>query len=142
MIKTIALFLQVEKKRSCGHSFIMECHQDPEGIICKKNCRKSLACGHFCKLKCNEPCGSCTQLVDKEVPDCGHTTKVPCSEEPFRGHCKRACERMLPGCGHPCKAICSVDCATVKCLEPAGTVRGSCGHEISIFCYEAQKGDF
>jgi hypothetical protein len=133
-------YFQVEKRRSCGHSFPMMCHEDPEEKKCLKSCKKSLACGHFCKRKCHESCTPCTQLVDKVVPHCGHTVKVPCGREPVKEDCEKACERKLPGCKHPCTAKCAVDCASTKCCVSVGTAKASCGHDIENFCHEIQKG--
>jgi hypothetical protein len=135
----IHVLLQVEKKRSCGHTFQMSCHEDPEEITCRENCKKLLACGHFCRRKCQENCNPCVQLVEKLVPHCGHTAKVPCGREAGKEDCAQACERKLPGCEHLCKAKCAEEC-TVNCREVKSMQMSSCGHKVKHFCFEARQG--
>lgn len=133
-------FIQVEKKRSCGHTFQMICHKDPEEIACHGNCKKLLACGHLCGLKCFESCNiPCSQLVDKVVPHCGHTAKVPCKRDPVKEDCEEACKRKLAGCEHTCQATCAEEC-TVNCREVDGMQMSSCGHKVEHFCFETRKG--
>lgn len=133
------MHFQVEKKRSCGHAFQMVCHEDPEKITCRKNCKKLLACGHVCRRKCQEKCSPCTQLVDKVVLRCGHTAKVPCGRDPVKEDCEKACDWKLADCKHPCKAKCAEEC-TVICREVDGVQMSSCGHEVERFCFETQNG--
>lgn len=139
-LKNNEFLTQVEKKRSCGHTFKMNCHEDAEEITCRENCKRSLACGHFCKRKCHESCNPCTQLVDKVVPHCGHTAKVPCGRDALREDCENECELKVAGCQHPCRAKCAEAC-TVNCREVDGLQMGSCGHEVKRFCFEARQGN-
>jgi hypothetical protein len=116
----------------------MKCHEDPELIECKDKCKKALDCGHHCLRQCREDCYPCTQLVDKLIPNCGHTAKVPCGRIPVKEDCIEKCSRMLD-CGHDCKAKCFEDC-THNCREVAEMEKGTCGHQIKRFCFEKQKG--
>ena len=64
----------VKKVAPCGHEHnTIPCHE--EEIICKKPCKRKLACGHWCKKKCSEQCGDCQVMVEKEST-CGHQIKV------------------------------------------------------------------
>ncbi|XP_030749161.1 NFX1-type zinc finger-containing protein 1-like [Sitophilus oryzae] len=131
----------VRKERSCGHVFAdIACNTNIENIICPRNCKKILPCGHPCKSKCNAPCGPCPFKVGKEIPVCGHKVTLKCSEEPLQKHClNRICPRLLP-CGHKCKNSCKSSC-TEECREIVEcNIQSPCGHVIkSIPCYLRDK---
>jgi len=129
----------VNRKRSCGHSFSMYCYENPEEIACKNKCLKALDCGHLCQRMCKENCNPCKEMVDKVVPHCGHTAKVPCGREPIKDDCQQKCDKKLAGCEHFCKANCADEC-TVNCREVVEMEKGTCGHEIKRFCFEKRKG--
>ncbi|XP_060534908.1 NFX1-type zinc finger-containing protein 1-like isoform X2 [Cylas formicarius] len=123
--------VKTKKFRSCGHVFEIACHLDVEtDLKCEKPCKKRLHCGHPCRSECWQTCEPCKVLVQKIVPECGHTAKVPCSEEPARHHCQEwQCPRLL-SCGHPCKKKCSQPC-TSRCTEIVDcSIDSPCGHVI------------
>ncbi|XP_065342326.1 NFX1-type zinc finger-containing protein 1-like [Cloeon dipterum] len=129
--------IKVKSKRSCGHTYELECHIDPETEVCIKKCLKELDCGHKCRRKCNDSCTPCIEPVDKEI-ECGHTAKVACGISAARSDCTQQCEKLLP-CGHKCKAKCADEC-TVNCREVVEMSVGKCGHEIKRFCFEKTQG--
>ncbi|KPJ04886.1 NFX1-type zinc finger-containing protein 1 [Papilio xuthus] len=56
--------VEVTKKRAnCKHAELIACNKSVDDTKCKKKCARSLPCGHFCKKKCFETCGDCTQMV-------------------------------------------------------------------------------
>ncbi|CAH2048546.1 unnamed protein product, partial [Iphiclides podalirius] len=127
--------VEVNKKRSsCKHSERVPCNVDVDVTSCKKKCSRSLPCGHFCKNKCSEPCGNCTQKVNKTIPDCGHTIKVECKALANRELCTSKCERTLP-CGHPCDRMCKDPCKQTNCtVKVDKDFNSPCGHKVRLPC--------
>ncbi|XP_046388077.1 NFX1-type zinc finger-containing protein 1-like isoform X2 [Ischnura elegans] len=124
------------KLPNCDHVFEMQCATDPLTVACHKPCRKKLACGHVCPLKCLQPCGGCKVIVEKIIPDCGHSVKMMCSQAPERRFCKEKCTRTR-SCGHKCADKCGNPCNEKKCQSlSCETSRAACGHEIRLFCHE------
>ncbi|KAG6452108.1 NFX1-type zinc finger-containing protein 1 [Manduca sexta] len=124
----------VKKRTKCKHIYKVACNADVDAIVCRKNCARSLPCGHFCKSKCFEECGNCVEKVKKIIPECGHEIIIACHVEPTRALCNRKCERVLQ-CGHRCKSLCSKPCDRGACAEPS-TVKHEApyGHRVDIPC--------
>nr|XP_034979822.1 NFX1-type zinc finger-containing protein 1 [Zootoca vivipara] len=94
----------------CGHQQEVPCSTAAEDFCCQEPCRKTLECGHACRLTCGQQCEKrCPEMVLATLP-CGHSQKVPCSAvaemaygRPIR--CKTKCDSVLE-CGHPCPGSC------------------------------------
>lgn len=72
-----ACTVKIKKVLPCLHTLEnVECSLPVESIKCKKNCKKSLPCGHFCKKRCFEECGDCQVTVKKVIPACLHEAMV------------------------------------------------------------------
>ncbi|CAB3261339.1 unnamed protein product [Arctia plantaginis] len=127
--------VQVTKKRiSCKHKALIACCVNIEDTPCKKKCSRKMDCGHFCMKKCSEPCGNCTTMVVKVIPDCNHEIKVQCQVVVSRAHCTGTCERTL-ACGHRCTAACSAVCDVKKCKTLVSIeVDSPCGHKVKLPC--------
>ncbi|UYV64754.1 ZNFX1 [Cordylochernes scorpioides] len=123
----------------CGHSCTRMCHiydRDHVKFQCNKVCNKVLCDnGHRCNKKCFQECGKCKILVDKVLPVCKHTQKLPCFQKPETAHCQQPCPILL-SCGHQCNSLCSQTCPPCSVLIEAPTL---CGHTIKIMCSEKNK---
>ena len=102
----------------CGHTCKLSCHtyeRTHEKYICKSVCNKKLlTCPHNCKECCNKcanlagGCAAkCKEIVEKIMPDCGHTVKIQCCKKPTRKDCTEQCSKFL-ACGHRCEEECQV----------------------------------
>ena len=122
----------------CGHTCTRLCHpwdRQHKYFKCQKPCNKPLPCGHNCKSKCYQcadACVPCTELVERVMPECGHTTTLQCHQNPMKTPCTMQCSRVLI-CGHFCRELCSEPCSsrcyvTVKKTLP-------CNHKIEAPCY-------
>ncbi|XP_022808817.1 NFX1-type zinc finger-containing protein 1-like [Stylophora pistillata] len=121
----------------CGHACPLKCHPYDKGhreFRCEKPCEKKRErCGHSCPKRCGEVCEQlCDLMVEKELPICGHTTKVRCDTSPEMMKCKKRCERVLP-CAHRCQRKCTESC-TEKCQELVKRTDWPCGHEVTMAC--------
>ncbi|XP_062853233.1 NFX1-type zinc finger-containing protein 1 [Trichomycterus rosablanca] len=118
-----------EFRLDCGHVCVRMCHPydaDHKKYKCNKECPKVLCeLGHKCQKRCYQVCGKCVVLVEKVVPQCQHTQKMPCHQDPKSFVCKVPCEKML-SCGHTCQAGCGDQC-TDFCKEIV-LVQLKCGH--------------
>ncbi|XP_014358196.2 NFX1-type zinc finger-containing protein 1 [Papilio machaon] len=124
----------VKKRANCKHSERIACNKAVDDTQCKKKCARSLPCGHFCKKKCFEACGDCTQMMTKVIPECGHKVKVQCKEAATRELCTEICERKL-SCGHTCRGRCADDCDVTTCTEHTDQLYKSlCSHKVRLPC--------
>ncbi|PVD21342.1 hypothetical protein C0Q70_19515 [Pomacea canaliculata] len=74
---------------------------------CMKKCGRPVCTeGHLCLKKCYEPCGKCTQRVEKVIPMCGHKAMIECHRDPHILLCTSRCEGNLEKCGHQCSGKC------------------------------------
>ncbi|CAG0919615.1 unnamed protein product [Notodromas monacha] len=137
------------KENQIGRALPLQCQNHPDEVIfilkpnqfpasggCNR-CDKILSCGHQCQKMCVEDCGDCLIEVEKVIPDCSHSVKLPCFQAPTKGDCGRKCEKVLP-CGHKCAEKCCNECTT-KCsvmMKVAGNV-GKCGHQERLPCHIA-----
>ncbi|KAK4872928.1 hypothetical protein RN001_014957 [Aquatica leii] len=139
----------LQKVRECGHTIKMKCSQVPSRQLCYEKCTLSLACGHACENRCNEPCTtSCKVLVDHTTPtDCGHKFKIEChmlkknyasNSLDLLKYCDSPCGTTL-SCTHVCSGTCG-ECSQGRihkaCSEKCGTVL-VCGHICPINCSNA-----
>ena len=78
---------------------------------CKKN--------HLCEKLCYEECGDCRVSVERDLPNCEHKARMPCSKDPQTYRCYRKCQKKL-NCGHDCPKTCCEPCGScpvkVRCL--------------------------
>ncbi|XP_013164299.1 PREDICTED: NFX1-type zinc finger-containing protein 1-like [Papilio xuthus] len=127
--------VEVTKKRAnCKHAELIACNKSVDDTKCKKKCARSLPCGHFCKKKCFETCGDCTQMVTKVIPECGHKVKVQCKEAATRDVCGERCERTL-SCGHACLGRCADRCDVTTCTLTADQIyKSPCLHNVRLPC--------
>ena len=123
---------------NCGHVLSTYCYKNPRFCICQHPCEKMCSTNptnpHQCEKYCFEPCGDCSVMVMKILPQCSHKDMVPCYHNPLLHSCSHPCEKKLP-CGHPCTATCGAPCTshcTVEVLKKFPT----CEHPISLPCYK------
>lgn len=72
-----------------------------------------LPCGH---VKAAVPCCQldsletvfCDHEMDKQLPHCEHTARMPCSEDPSDHHCIIRCGKLMNCCSKLCKAQCYI----------------------------------
>ncbi|KAH7439194.1 hypothetical protein KP509_04G049100 [Ceratopteris richardii] len=125
-----------EYQLNCGHVCPKHCH--PGGhdkMVCTKRClRKQSACNHECQASCHgfETCPPCRVLIQKILPQCGHSARISCLTSVEAVVCRAPCSRMLK-CSHPCERKCGMSCTT-SCLKPVERLL-SCGHLVKIACY-------
>ena len=128
--------LQCNAPLPCGHTCSLKCHVKDvhhNQYICKETClKKCKSCGSPCKLECFMGCSKrCEVLIEKTIPGCNHTQRIPCHMEPDEFKCKEKCNKTCLR-GHPCTLTCSEVC---KCLEMK-TKTLECGHKVTLYCYE------
>ncbi|XP_074552411.1 NFX1-type zinc finger-containing protein 1 [Halichoeres trimaculatus] len=129
--------LPCEFRLDCGHVCTRVCHPyDPEHkkYQCMKPCPKLLCeLGHRCPSVCYKKCpGKCSVMVEKIIPSCQHTQKVPCHQDPATFPCRNPCERLL-NCGHPCDMWCGVPCTSECKVKVPLELR--CGHSKQDACF-------
>ncbi|XP_023281831.1 NFX1-type zinc finger-containing protein 1 [Seriola lalandi dorsalis] len=122
---------------NCGHVCSRVCHPyDPEHkeYKCDKKCQRILCDqGHRCPLLCHRQCPKkCSVKVEKIIPQCQHTQKVPCHQDPKTFVCQEPCQKMLQ-CGHQCDSVCGELC-TSKCKVKI-TLQLKCGHSQQEACF-------
>ncbi|WAR28359.1 ZNFX1-like protein [Mya arenaria] len=119
----------------CGHRCVQKCHvidPDHEQYRCMKMCSLTCEQNHPCKARCYEKCPNCIVRIEKVIPLCNHTQKVPCSLDPAKFSCGyKPCPAKLR-CGHPCPNTCG-ERHEAKCKV---MVRKSfeCGHSAEVKC--------
>ena len=154
---------------SCGHPVKRKCPIPISQLLCKKEVRVRLRCGHEAMKQCHQR--TCDILCDEPVaakfPNCGHEIEKKCYVAINDLSCTYPCEKMnscgqhqcanqcgklhghdscpqkipyrFPGCNHSSPKM-------KKCSEPITWkctytvyIKGSCGHPIQKQCY--QKDD-
>ncbi len=123
----------------CNHVCPRNCHpnEDVHEKPCREPCPKYCPKGdHRCKLHCFEECGRCEELVEREIPKCGHKQDVPCYQSPSDFTCQIKCQNTL-SCGHRCRETCGEEC-TKECREYINRV-WPCGHEAQAECYITEE---
>ena len=119
----------------CGHVCTSVCHPydaEHKKYKCNKDCVKIICDqGHKCPRVCHRECPeACPVMVEKIIPQCQHSQRVPCHQDPETFECKEPCQKMLQ-CGHPCVSTCGGPC-TMRCNVQV-ILKLKCGH--------SQKGD-
>ena len=134
---------------------------DPCNHGCPKTCGE--ICGP-CKVKVNSvklPCGhikdnvycyqtldlesiKCTEMVERQVPLCGHKIQVHCYRDINLVQCHIQCEKILE-CGHPCRGTCGrctyigndekIIVQHARCIVLCGRHFGTCNHSCSRPCH-------
>uniref|UniRef100_A0A8C1MGC4 Zinc finger, NFX1-type containing 1 n=1 Tax=Cyprinus carpio TaxID=7962 RepID=A0A8C1MGC4_CYPCA len=120
----------------CGHVCTRMCHPydvEHKEYKCMKYCQKVLCdLKHKCTRLCYEECGECQVPLDKIIPSCQHSQRVPCHLDPAKFVCQEPCQKTLP-CGHPCKAACGESC-TAQCKVTV-QMQLKCGHVQEEPCF-------
>ena len=116
-----------------NHSLKMACSTDPLTATCRKQCVKTLDCGHPCPGLCSEDCGNmqCMRRVEKRFP-CNHEQAIKCHESKT-ATCSAHCGRRKSSCKHICQGVCGQDCSKYPCgVVVVKTL--SCGHKVKMPC--------
>lgn len=71
--------------------------------------------GHMCATnhECSTQCKKCVKVVERELPECGHTNEMFCFESVTKFSCLEQCNKKLL-CGHLCRKKCSESCGPCK----------------------------
>ena len=120
----------------CGHNQNIPCYVKPEHFKCQAPCTKKCEQGHLCSKLCSQKCGSCTTIVPKEHPICGHMQDVYCHMNPALCKCQYPCEKSCstnPDDPHRCKKLCWLPCG--DCEVPVLKNLPQCGHDQWVQCY-------
>ncbi|XP_026476067.1 NFX1-type zinc finger-containing protein 1-like [Ctenocephalides felis] len=120
--------------KNCTHYETMDCSKDLDNVPCKYPCKRTLECGHHCKLKCFEPCGNCKVKVIKEIPQCHHKIKMNCGDAADITNCYEKCKKIL-SCGHSCKNTCRDPCTTKCEVLVQSAIQSPCGHLAYVPCH-------
>ncbi|KAK7498029.1 hypothetical protein BaRGS_00010617, partial [Batillaria attramentaria] len=135
--------LPCEARLDCGHVCELLCHgydRNHEQYRCTKPCERRV-CEldlHPCPNKCYEDCDDCMVMVEKTLPQCGHTARMECGSNPHNFTCSLPCQAVQP-CGHQCSGKCG-DCvrhgfhSTLCPVEVERTL--PCGHVVKFPCHE------
>ncbi|KAI8936487.1 hypothetical protein NX059_006892 [Plenodomus lindquistii] len=133
------------KKATCGESC---------GVCMIKLDNVKLPCGHIknrvdCYRTLDLSTIFCDVKVSKQVPGCGHTPVVSCSEDVteknFDFKCPIPCKTTLP-CTHDCPGTCGTCEVTIVFDEPivnhqpcaiiCGRKMGTCNHNCKDYCHK------
>ena len=123
---------------NCGHVCPRLCHpwdREHKRYKCQKRCVKILPCRHRCKRNCYDcinGCAPCIEVVEKQLPACGHSMVIQCQTDPSKVLCTKQCIKEL-GCGHQCQKLCSEQC-DYRCSVKVETSL-PCGHKVKKACY-------
>ncbi len=122
---------------NCSHICAEKCHPhniDHLKLCCSQPCEKLCDKNkHKCKAVCGLECPPCDEPEDKQIPNCGHQQKVPCSMPPSEFPCKVECDKKLP-CDHPCRLTCGEICTSKPCRSFVKKI-WPCGHEAQKECH-------
>ena len=69
----------------------------------------------MCIKECYEECGDCVIRVERKLPNCEHSGRMPCHMDPETYLCRKRCNRIL-ACQHPCPNVCSEECGNCPVL--------------------------
>ena len=122
----------------CGHSCTQTCHivdREHEKFQCMKTCERSCPYNHPCRPKhyCYTKCPPCCKIVERVIPECGHTQSMECwIEDPV---CMEIVPKVMPSCRHVQDMCCSTNPVRVLCKAPCSK---SCinDHPCQKQCYE------
>ena len=121
----------------CKHIVAMPCCIDPNNFACnvilKVLCASKM---HILEQSCGGPKQPCKVLVEKSIPNCGHTQSMPCYQHPITFSCLAFCEKWLNCYRHKCPKLCGEPCMS-KC-EAMVEKTQLCGHVIYVVCHLSQ----
>uniref|UniRef100_A0AC35GUL3 RZ-type domain-containing protein n=1 Tax=Panagrolaimus sp. PS1159 TaxID=55785 RepID=A0AC35GUL3_9BILA len=150
----------------CGHQCIKPCHvedmnhtiqkclkrcerkcksefQHPCGKGCWEpcDCQKILPCGHPCKERCGSECTKfCKEIVERQLPECGHTVAMKCGEKITSIKCNTAVIKKWPLCKHSVETFCSSNVTALPCPHPCNMVLPECEHLCKGTCGKCRNG--
>lgn len=146
-------------KKSCDHACPRECGEpcEPRCNLTLEGFHLRLQCGHVmespkCWQKQNPGSVPCEAVVDRNVPGCGHTVKVPCftNVESPDFSCRAPCGVALP-CGHNCRSLCYlcnarddgkiIETTHNACKQICGRKFTTCPHTCKQPCHGETKCD-
>lgn len=112
-------------------------------VACAQPCDLLLpVCQHPCQMICSEECGACTMLVNNFLLPCNHVLEqVECWETQLPITCTRLVPKVIPACGHVAREECWVDVsdARFKCTT-ACNFNLKCGHSCTGTCGACNTG--
>jgi hypothetical protein len=147
-------------KKGCNHNCQYEC-----GRLCDEKCNIKVAnidvelpCGnHVDSLPCwqyrDPKQAKCCVMVDRTVPGCNHTVKLPCYIDVGDPSyiCTATCASIQP-CGHACKDKCCNYCSREgaeiirenhgKRLQQCGRDFTNCKHVCAASCHVKNRAHF
>lgn len=114
---------------------------------CTSECRKRLACGHACPLRCHDsPCPPCQKVVRRSCI-CGRSKQEITCAEASRGEytCQRVCQARLRCGQHKCSVVCcparqlppEIADELHACMQECGK-RLPCGCTCGLICHGRQ----
>eukprot|EP00062_Callorhinchus_milii_P005522 gi/632945075/ref/XP_007887854.1/ PREDICTED: NFX1-type zinc finger-containing protein 1-like [Callorhinchus milii] len=162
---TVKCSEQVSTVLECGHTRQVMCYWQKEAemrgepLLCFKECRVKLQCGHICNgncfdcaqgqlhTACRTPCKrllvcshECREPCTKECPPCTQ----PCENRCIHSKCSRKCGQLCIPCMEPCEwvclhhsctKLCHQPCNRQPCNKPCRQMLG-CGHPCIGLCGE------
>ena len=133
--QTVVCFAPCRRQLDCGHKCLFVCCRPGREVQCEELCQKKCERDHPCQKRCHFPasCDDCNVEVNKTIPTCQHSIKMPCYTDLATLKCKRPCERIR-ACGHPCKEICGEICEAQLC-EVLVSRTLSCKHVVILACH-------
>ncbi|KAJ9594037.1 hypothetical protein L9F63_014514, partial [Diploptera punctata] len=120
---------------ACGHNCKSVCHirnRGHENYRCFERCGRC-ELGHRCLKMCWENCGDCKTLIERTLP-CGHTTNLECGINSTEYNCREIIEVELPICGHKVQKPCYRNIDNFPCSYPCEN-RLNCGHSCNLRCH-------
>ncbi|KIO31502.1 hypothetical protein M407DRAFT_67906 [Tulasnella calospora MUT 4182] len=108
-------------------------------VRCSYGCVKFCSRGHPCKKPCADPCGPCEHSTNFQLP-CSHISPVRCHQidSPGNIRCSELVQKLLPQCGHSVLMACSDDAGEVICQVTCGKVMACCGGVCEDLCGNCQ----
>ncbi|KIO17978.1 hypothetical protein M407DRAFT_226703 [Tulasnella calospora MUT 4182] len=108
-------------------------------IRCSYACTRFCSRGHPCKKPCADPCGPCEHSTNFQLP-CGHISPVRCYQidSPQNIRCFELVQKLLPQCGHSVLMACSDDAGEAICQMTCGKVMTCCGAVCKDLCGNCQ----
>ena len=65
----------------------------------------------------------CNEEMEKQLPDCEHRAKMPCSQDPEDYRCQVRCAELMACCGKSCNATCDACQSLNKSLADEGAIK-------------------
>ena len=120
----------------CSHEQEMYCYEEASSFVCKMTCLKLCPNGlHKCPLYCGEGCRRCIVIVEKIMPECGHTQIMRCYVPVDKHYCNVQVDKVIPNCGHIEQMECHTSPSSHKCCHPCEKIL-TCEHQCKKKCSE------